>query len=144
MKQARALGIKSTFISGDNCDTPDILPLAGDAAEGCYFTNIASLDDPTIKTWIAEYQKSHGTLPLLPNCVMAVDATRALCQAIIKANSTEPRRIIENLELIKDFPVLTGSLTIDPQTHNPVNKPCVIEAVRNGRIVFVKRVVKVD
>jgi branched-chain amino acid transport system substrate-binding protein len=144
MKQGRALGIKSIFVSDDSCDTPDLLPLAGPAAEGCYFTNLTSLDDPTIKTWIASYTKEYGAVPILPNCVMAVDAMRAFAHAITAAKSTEPAKIIEQLEKMKDVPVLTGNLTIDPLTHNPVNKPCVVEAVRNGKIVFYKRYTNVD
>ena len=40
--------------------------------------------------------------------------------------------------------MLTGSLTIDAATHNPINKPCVVETVKNGQIVFFKRFTKVD
>lgn len=93
MKQGRDLGIKSVFVSDDSCDTPDLLSLAGHAAEGCYFTNLTSLDDPTIKTWIANYTKEYGAVPILPNCVMAVDAMRAYVAAITQAKSAEPVKI---------------------------------------------------
>jgi len=144
MKQARGLGIKSIFVSDDSCDTPDLLPLAGPAAEGCYFTNLTSLEDPTIKTWIAAYVKEYGAEPILPNCVMAVDAMRAFAAAITSAKSTEPAKIIDALEKLKNVPVLTGMLTIDPATHNPINKPCVVETVKNNKIRYLKRFDKVD
>ena len=144
MKQGRSLGIKAKFVSDDNCDTPDLIPLAGPASEGSYFTNLTSLEDPAIKTWIADYKKKYGAEPILPNCVMAVDAMRAIAAAINLGKSSEPAKIIESLEKLKDVPVLTGKLTIDPATHNPVNKPCVIETVKDGKIRFVKTVYKVD
>ena len=144
MKQARGLGIKSIFMGGDMCDTPDLLPLAGAAAEGCYVTNLASLEDPTIKGWLDEYKRKHGDMPVLPNCVMAVDAMRAYAAAITLAKSAEPDKIIAALEKLKNVKVLTGNLTIDPATHNPVNKPCVVEVVKNGRIQFMKTVTKAE
>ena len=144
MKQGRALGIKAIFVSDDSCDTPDLLPLAGPAAEGCYFTNLTSLDDPAIKLWIADYSKKYGSVPVLPNCVMAVDAMRVIADAITKSGSAEPAKIIAQLEQTRNAAVLTGSLTIDPATHNPINKPCVVETVKNGQIQFFKRFTTVD
>jgi branched-chain amino acid transport system substrate-binding protein len=139
MKQGRSLGIKSIFVSDDSCDTPDLMKLGGSATEGCYFTNMASLEDPTIKAWIDAYNKKYGSLPILPNCIMAVDAMRAVAAAITQGKSANPADIISHLEKLKNVPVLTGSLTIDPATHNPINKPCVVETVRNGQIKFYKR-----
>ena len=144
MKQARGLGIKAVFVSDDSCDTPDLMPLAGPAAEGCYFTNLTSLEDPTIKTWIADYKKQYGAEPILPNCVMAVDAMRAFTWAITTAKSTEPAKIIAQLEKMKNVPVLTGNLSIDAGTHNPINKPCVVETVKNNQIKYLKRFTNVD
>ena len=83
-------------------------------------------------------------MPILPNCVMAVDAMRAFAWAITHAKSTEPAKIIAQLEHMKNVPVLTGNLTIDPATHNPINKPCVVEAVRNHQITYLKRFTQVD
>ena len=144
MKQGRSLGIKSIFVSDDSCDTPDLLSLAGRAAEGCYFTNLTSLEDPTIKTWIASYTKEYGAVPILPNCVMAVDAMRAVEAAIKAGKSATPASIITQLEKLKNVPVLTGNLTVDAATHNPINKPCVVETVKNGEIKFFKRFTSIN
>jgi branched-chain amino acid transport system substrate-binding protein len=144
MKQGRQLGLKCAFVSDDSCDTPDLLPLAGPAAEGCYFTNLCSLEDPAIKTWIAEYSKKYGGVPVLPNCIMAVDAMRAIAAAITRGKSAEPASIIAQLEQLRDVQVLTGKLTMDPITHNPVNKPCVVETVKAGQIRYLKTFYKVD
>jgi branched-chain amino acid transport system substrate-binding protein len=144
MKQSRSLGIKSVFVSDDSCDTPDLMALGGSAVEGCYFTNMTSLDDPTIKGWIQDYTKKYGSVPVLPNSVMAVDAMRAVAAAINKGKSAEPAKIIENLEKLKDVPVLTGKLTMDPATHNPINKPCVVETVKGGKIRLYKRFAGID
>ena len=48
------------------------------------------------------------------------------------------------LTIIFLLPVLTGKFSMDPITHNPINKPCVIEAIKGGKITFVKTITKVD
>ena len=144
MKQSRALGIKSVFVSDDSCDTPDLMALGGSAVEGCYFTNMTSLEDPTIHDWIKAYTQKYGSAPVLPNSVMAVDAMRAVGAAITRGKSAKPADIITNLEKLKNVPVLTGTLTMDPATHNPINKPCVVETVKGGKIKLQKRFAGID
>ncbi|MDU4962285.1 MAG: ABC transporter substrate-binding protein [Sporomusaceae bacterium] len=141
MKQARDLGINAKFLGGDGWGSPDLISLGGSAVEGAYFVNLASLDDPDIQKWIADYKAKYNQEPVLPNPVMAVDALLAVTEAIKQANSTEPAKIAEQLEKIKDLPVLTGKLTIDPQTHNPLNKPAVMQEIKDGRFVFKSKVV---
>ncbi|MCX7780057.1 MAG: ABC transporter substrate-binding protein [Negativicutes bacterium] len=136
MKQARDLGITAKFLGGDGWGSPDLITLGGSAVEGAYFVNLASLDDPDIQNFIKEYTAKYKQEPVLPNPVMAVDGLLAVVDAIKKANSTDPVKIAELLEQTKDLPVLTGKLTIDPTTHDPLNKPAVIQEVRGGKFIF--------
>lgn len=141
MKQARDLGITGKFLGGDGWGSPDLITLGGSAVEGAYFVNLASLDDPDIQKWIADYKAKYKQEPVLPNPVMAVDGLLAVVDSIKKANSAEPAKIAEQLAKVKDLPVLTGKLTIDPATHNPLNKPAVMQEVKDGKFVFKSKVV---
>jgi branched-chain amino acid transport system substrate-binding protein len=141
MKQARDLGITAKFLGGDGWGSPDLITLGGSAVEGSYFVNLASLDDPDIQKWIADYKAKYNQEPVLPNPVMAVDGLLAVVDAIKKANSADPVKIAEQLEKTTDLPVLTGKLTIDPKTHNPLNKPAVMQEVKGGKFVFKSKVV---
>ncbi|MCL5045584.1 MAG: ABC transporter substrate-binding protein [Actinobacteria bacterium] len=141
MKQARDLGIKAAFLGGDGWGSPDLISLGGSAVEGSYFVNLASLDDPDIQNWIKDYKAKYNAEPVLPNPVMAVDALYAVVEAIKKANSTDSVKIAEELTKIKDLPVLSGKLTIDPATHNPLNKPAVIQQVKDGKFIFATKFV---
>ena len=38
--------------------------------------------------------------------------------------------------MTKDLQGLSGKLTIDPATHNPLNKPAIIQVVKDGKIIF--------
>lgn len=136
MKQAVDLGIKTKFLGGDGWGSPDLITLGGSAVEGSYFVNLASLDDPDIQAFIKEYKEKYKADPILPNPVMAVDGLYAVIDAIKKTNSTDPAKIAEQLEKTKDLQVLTGKLTIDPKTHDPLNKPAVIQEVKGGKFIF--------
>ena len=141
MKQARDLGISAKFLGGDGWGSPDLITLGGSAVEGSYFVNLASLDDPDIQKWIADYKAKYNQEPVLPNPVMAVDGLLAVVDAMKKANSADPAKIAEQLEKTKDLAVLTGKLTIDPATHNPLNKPAIMQEVKGGKFIFKSKVV---
>ncbi|HMM21716.1 MAG TPA: ABC transporter substrate-binding protein [Selenomonadales bacterium] len=136
MKQSADLGIKARFLGGDGWGSPDLITLGGSAVEGAYFVNLASLDDPDIQNFIKDYKEKYHQDPILPNPVMAIDGLYALIDAITRANSTDPVKIAEQLEKTKDLPVLSGKLTIDPVTHDPLNKPAVIQEVKDGKFIF--------
>lgn len=140
-KQARDLGITASLMGGDNWGSPDLITLGGSAIEGGYFVNLASLEDPDIQDFVKEYREKYGADPVLPNPVMAIDALYMLIDAIKRAGTTDGPALAEALENTKDLKVLTGILTIDPETHNPLNKPAVIQQVKDGEFIFVEKYV---
>ncbi|MCX7786265.1 MAG: ABC transporter substrate-binding protein, partial [Spirochaetes bacterium] len=143
-KQARDLGITATFMGGDGWASPDLIDLAGPAIEGAYFVNIAALEDPAIQDFIKEYKARYNADPVLPNPLMAYDAALWLADAIKRAGSTDGEKLKAALESTKDLPVLTGKLTIDPATHNPLNKPATIQQVKDKKFIYVKTFVTSD
>jgi len=143
VKQARSLGIKSVLFASSS-DTPDFPRLAGSASEGCYVSGLARSQDPSISGWIDAYIKQYKQIPILPNCVLAVDAMRMYLGAIQSAKSTEPSKLITALENLKNVPTLTGRLTMNPTTHNPLDMSCVVEVIKGENIKFIKRISKID
>ena len=141
LKQARDLGITAKFLGGDGWGSPDLITLGGSAVEGAFFVNLTSIDDPDIQNFIKEYKAKYNQEPVMPNPVMAVDGLMAVVDAIKRANSDDPVKITEQLIKTKDLPVLTGKLTMDPLTHNPLNKPAVIQEIKDGKFVFKTKVV---
>jgi branched-chain amino acid transport system substrate-binding protein len=74
--------------------------------------------------------------PVMPNPVMALDALYAIIDAIQKTNGVDPAKITEQLAKTTDVQGLSGKLTLDPATHNPLNKPAIIQVVKDGKITF--------
>lgn len=137
-KQARDLGITAVLMGGDGWGSPDIVELSGGAIEGGYFVNLAAMEDPLIQDFLAEYRAKYGEDPVMPNPLMAYDAMLWLADALKRTNGEGGEALAKALEETKDLQVLTGILTIDPATHNPLNKPAVIQQVQDGTFVYVE------
>ena len=140
-KQARDLGLKARLLGTDNWGSPDLIELGGSAIDGGYFVNLADLADPDIKGFVAEYRKTFGADPVLPNPVMAQDALLLIVHAIKTAKSTDGTKMAQAMANTKGLKVTSGVLTMDPKTHDPLDKPAVIQKVdsKAGAFVFVKK-----
>lgn len=136
MKQAKDLGLDVKFLGGDGWASKELIELGGAATEGAFYVNIASLEDPAIASWVEEYNAKYNMNPVMPNPVLAVDALKMIVNAIESTESTDTTVLAEYMSTMKGVPVLTGILNIDPETHNPLNKPAVIETVKNGEFAF--------
>ena len=140
VKQARDLGIKAKIIGGDGWSNPEILALGGAALEGTYFVAQTGMGDPTIQSFIAEYRGKFGQDPVLPNAALAVDSLLMLVEAVKKADSADPVKIARQLAALRDTPVLTGRLSIDPLTNSPQNRSAVVQEIRDGQFVFTTKI----
>jgi branched-chain amino acid transport system substrate-binding protein len=145
-RQARDLGITATLLGTDNWGSPDLIELGGTAVDGAYFVNITDLEDPDIKDFVSKYKARFGADPVLPNPVLAQDALLMIKAAAEKANSFEGPALAEALSNLKDIQVTSGPLTMNPEDHNPLNKPAVIQKVDVGKnaFVFVKKYTHTD
>jgi branched-chain amino acid transport system substrate-binding protein len=136
-KQARDLGITAVLLGTDNWGSPDLIDLGGEAVDGAYFVNLADLDDPDIRSFVAEYRETFGGDPVLPNPIMAQDALIMIAEAAKTSGSVEGPKLAEALANLKDIKVTSGVLTMDPSNHNPLDKPAVIQKVDVAKKAFV-------
>jgi branched-chain amino acid transport system substrate-binding protein len=141
MKQAADLGIKAVPMGGDGWASPDLITLGGAAVNNSYFVNITSLEDPDIQGFIKDYKAKYNNDPVMPNPVMAIDALQVIIDAITKTGGTDPAKLTTQIEQTKGLQTLSGIFTVDPANHNPLNKPAVIQQVKDGKFVFVTKFV---
>ena len=134
-RQARSLGLTATLLGADGWDSPKLVEIGGAAMEGSYLSNHYSVDDPSpaVRKFVEAYRTKYGSEPD-SIAALTYDATRLLADAIERAGSTEGRRIRDALASTRDFPGVTGTITMDAD-RNPV-KPAVILKVENGRFRF--------
>jgi branched-chain amino acid transport system substrate-binding protein len=134
-RQARSLGIQAVLLGADGWDSPKLVEIGGEAIEEAYFSNHYSVDDPSdaVRTFVRTYKAKYGAEPD-SIAALSYDAVRLLADAIRRAGSTEGKRVRDALASTRDFPGVTGAITMDAD-RNPV-KPAVILKVEKGRFRY--------
>ncbi|HEX7330832.1 MAG TPA: ABC transporter substrate-binding protein [Pyrinomonadaceae bacterium] len=111
VKRAR---IKAILIGSDGWDSPELMKDGSDVFEGVYFANHfwAGSDDPIVKNFVANYRARYGVDPDA-GAAAAYDAARMLFDAFKRAKSTDSADVRDALAQTKDFPGVTGKITLD-------------------------------
>lgn len=136
LSQIRELGLDMIPISGDGSD--GIEGDYADVAEGMYYANHYSKSDESklVQNFISNYDKEYG---VQPNALAALgyDATFIMLQAIDRAGSFDPDKIIAELSKT-DEDYVTGHITFD-KNGEPLKSISVIK-VSGGKQVLVDKV----
>ncbi|HWB20845.1 MAG TPA: ABC transporter substrate-binding protein, partial [Phycisphaerales bacterium] len=129
-RQARNLGITIPLIGGDGWDSEE-LKNAGDALNGCYFSNHYSHEDqrPEVQEFVKKYQSRFGKIPD-GLAALGYDAARLLFDAMDRAKDLGGKDLAAAIAATKDFPGVTGSITID-QNRN-AKKAAVMLEIHDG------------
>ena len=134
--QARKLGMTQPFVGADGWDSAKLGEIAGDAINGCFYSNHYSQEDPSpkIQDFIAKYKAKHNEIP---DALAALghDSAMILFDAMKKAGTLEGAAIAAELAKTKDFDGITGKISIDAE-RNAV-KPAVMLEMRNGAPKYV-------
>jgi branched-chain amino acid transport system substrate-binding protein len=138
-RQARKLGLKIPLMGGDGWDSPKLWEIGGEALNDCYYSNHYSVEDPNpaIQKFVADYQKRYGQVPDAL-AALGYDAARILFHAFKTSGGTDPAKVRDVIAQTKEFPGVTGSITID-ENRNAV-KPAVVLRVKNGKLEYVETV----
>ncbi|NJD54827.1 MAG: branched-chain amino acid ABC transporter substrate-binding protein [Nitrospirae bacterium] len=133
VRQARELGIKAPFMSGDGSIDPKFVEIAGaEAAEGTYLTfspdpkNIASAKD-----FIGKYNAKFGEIG--PYSIYAYDAANIMLSAIREANATEGDKVVNKLHTM-EFNGAMGKIKFDDKGDVTV-APYVVWVTKDGKFV---------
>jgi branched-chain amino acid transport system substrate-binding protein len=130
-KQARQLGIKAIFVGGDGWDGDSLVPVGGKAVEGTYFADhfAAGNPDPGVQAFVKNYQQIYH---VPPNAFAALgyDAVNLFFDAAKRVGSTDPAKVRNALAVTKNFPGVTGKITINAQRN--ATKASYIITVKGG------------
>ncbi len=137
VQQARQLGLKVPVVGGDGWDSPTLTDVGPQYFTDCYFSNHFSPDEmrPEVEAFVQAYQRKYGEVP---NALAALgyDAVRLVVDAARRAGALDRKALRDAIEATKDFPGVTGRISIDAQ-HNAV-KPAVVVKVdtTGGKTAF--------
>ena len=113
-RELKKSDIKATLIGSDGWDSPKLMDGGSEPFEGVYFANHfwAGNDDPLAKKFVADYHAKYGVDPDA-GAATAYDAARMLFDAFKRAKSTDSAALRNALAQTKDFPGVTGKITLD-------------------------------
>ncbi len=134
-QQANGLGMNITFQSGDGVFVPELLTEFGQYLEGAYVTTGVSEEAPQFAEFNAAFEKKHNVKPNVYT-YYGLDALMAIEYAIreaVKKGEPTPTAVRDALETMKDVQLFTSVVTMEPETHNPLNKPLLINTIKNGQ-----------
>ena len=144
VKQMRDAGITGPVVGGDGYDTPDLVSVAGAAADNVYFSTHALMDTgggtDGIKKFIAAYNKEYGRDPENAFAALGYDTVYLLVDAIKRAGSMDAKALKSAIESTKGYPGITGSITFSADAHVP-QKGVTIIAVKDQKFTLGAEVV---
>ena len=121
VKQARELGVKARFL-GNNSWYKPMDEVAGAAADGSYFPNNITFDDPKLKDFFEKYKAEYKEEPRL-HSFSGYDDVGLIIDAIARAGSDDPEKVRQALADTKGYKGVVADITLDPDTHRAVNIP---------------------
>jgi len=134
MKQARQLGIDAQFLGVTDCELPDVIEVAGPAADGVIYTKASfnpDSDTGIVKEFAEKYEEKYGEKPEVYGATM-YDATRIIADTI-EAVGTAPEDMKAHILSIHDYPGVSGSTTFMP--NGDVEKPVELKKIEDGKYV---------
>jgi len=147
VKQAHEMGWKKPILGSDSWDSAELMNLCGNDCKGSFFSTHYAAQGATgaTKTFIDNYKKKYG---YEPDVVAALtwDAARALLQAIqntkgLTGDLKKDRKAIrDQLAVIKGFDGITGKISFDGKTGDPVKSAVIVLINKEGKFQFHKMV----
>lgn len=107
-------GFKGILIGSDGWDAPSLMAGGSEPFEGVYFANHfwAGSEDPLVKSFVTNYRTKYGVDPDA-GAATAYDAARMLFDAFKRAKSKDSAAVRNALAQTRDFPGVTGKITLD-------------------------------
>ena len=136
LRQATELGMKVQYLSCVTFNQPEILKLAGSAAEGVIYSQpsySADSREPVVAGFVAAYKARFNNAPGI-YAAQGYDAVNLVAKALNEGTSLEA--IKKGLYAIKDFPGVTGLTTFDQ--NGDVQKPVQFWQVKGGKFVQIE------
>ena len=138
MKQARQLGITIPFLGGNTWETPKVIQIAGEAAEGAVYTSFydpAAPQTERTKEFLDAYAKKYGKDTLADGVTaLGFDSYLLALETVQKAGTADGPTLRDTLAKTKDFEGSTGYITFDD--NGDAIKPAVIKTIQSDKFVY--------
>lgn len=126
-RQAAELGLKIPLMGGDGWDSPKLFEIGQETINGNYFSNHYSNEssDPVAVAFMESFKKRFNKSPDGLSAA-GYDAAKVLFAAMEKAPDLSGPAIRDAIAATKDYPGVTGTITINQQ-RNAVKSAVVVQ-----------------
>ncbi|MGM9929444.1 MAG: ABC transporter substrate-binding protein [Bacillus sp. (in: firmicutes)] len=134
MDQARKMGINVPFVGGNGFNSPQVIEIAGEAANGLVVATpwFGESTDQKVVDFNAKYEAEYGVLPD-QFAAQAYDAMYIYAEALKKAGEADRELFRDVLAETKDFEGILGNFSFDEEG-DVVMDPKVVE-IKDGKFV---------
>ena len=137
LKQSIELGIKVRFLSSVGAENPELLKIAGNAAEGLIYSGMAF--DPNdvnrnSQKFAKRYSDRYGSQPNAW-AANAYDAAMIVARAL-DSGASDGKSIRDYLYAVKEYQGVSGTISFD--SRGEAIKSVAIKTVKNGNFVTVE------
>jgi len=116
LAQARKMGLKVPFVGGNGFNSPKVIEIAKDAAEGLIVATpwFGEKNDPQVKAFAAKYEKAYGKKPD-QFAAQAYDAFYIITNALKAAGTADRAKLRDSLAATKNFQGVLGNFSFDAE-----------------------------
>ena len=135
LAQARKMGLKVPFVGGNGFNSPKVIEIAKEAAEGLIVATpwFGDKDDPMVKAFVAKYEKAYGKKPD-QFAAQAYDAFYIMTNALKEAGTADRAKLRDSLAATRNFQGVVGKFSFDAD-RDVVMTPSVL-IVKGGKFAI--------
>ena len=135
LAQARKMGLKVPFVGGNGFNSPKVIEIAKEAAEGLIVATpwFGEKNDPKVKAFVAKYEKAYGKKPD-QFAAQAYDAFHIMTNALKAAGTADRAKLRDALAATKNFQGVLGNFSFDAE-RDVVMAPSVL-IVKGGKFAI--------
>ncbi|MDX1805605.1 MAG: ABC transporter substrate-binding protein [Paenisporosarcina sp.] len=132
MDQARKMGIDMPFVGGNGFNSPQVIEIAGDAAEGLIVATpwFGDKDEPKVQEFVKKYEEEYGAKPD-QFAAQAYDALYIMAEGLKNAGEADRDALRDALAEIKDLDGVLGKFSFD-KDGDVVMEPTVL-VIKEGK-----------
>ena len=135
LAQARKMGLKVPFVGGNGFNSPKVIEIAKEAAEGLIVATpwFGDKNDPKVKAFVAKYEKAYGKKPD-QFAAQAYDAFYIMTNALKEAGAADRAKLRDSLAATRNFQGVVGRFSFDAD-RDVVMTPSVL-IVKGGKFAI--------
>lgn len=135
LAQARKMGLSVPFVGGNGFNSPKVIEIAKEAAEGLIVATpwFGEKNDPKVKAFSAKYEKAYGKKPD-QFAAQAYDAFHIMTDALKAAGTADRAKLRDALAATRNFQGVVGTFSFDAE-RDVVMTPSVL-VVKSGKFAI--------